>query len=125
VSADQIVISYRHADAGGWARSLHDSLEERLGPGRAFRDVVMRSSMDFHQQAETLLDRCDVVLAMRAGREQPHQPLGRYASTLSREASSHHRTADVSLSAPKTSGVHSARLIVARRARSRWRRPPT
>lgn len=116
MSADQIVISHRHADAGGCARSLHDSLEERLGPGPAFRDVVMRSGLDFHQQAETLLDRCDVVLAMRAGREQPHQPLGRYASRLSRESSSHHHTADVGLSAPKTSGVHSARLIVARRA---------
>jgi hypothetical protein len=64
VSADQIFISYRHADAGGWARSLHDSLDERLGPGRAFRDVAMPSGMDFHQQAESLLDRCDVVLAI-------------------------------------------------------------
>jgi TIR domain len=64
VSADQIFISYRHADAGGWARSLHDSLEEGLGPGRAFRDVAMPSGMDFHQHAESLLDRCDVVLAI-------------------------------------------------------------
>jgi hypothetical protein len=64
VSADQIFISYRHADAGGWARSLHDSLDERLGPGRAFRDVAMPSGLDFHQQAESLLDRCDVVLAI-------------------------------------------------------------
>jgi hypothetical protein len=64
VSTDEIFISYRHADAGGWARSLHDSLDERLGPDRAFRDVAMPSGMDFHQHAEALLDRCDVVLAI-------------------------------------------------------------
>jgi hypothetical protein len=64
VSDERIFISYRHADAGGWARSLHDSLDEQLGAGRAFRDVAMPSGIDFHQHAEALLDRCDVVLAI-------------------------------------------------------------
>ena len=64
MSAERIFISYRRADSGGWARSLHDNLEERLGPGRAFRDVAMQSGMDFHQHVESLLDRCDVLLAV-------------------------------------------------------------
>ena len=64
VSADRIFISYRHADAGGWARSMHEGLDERLGEGRAFRDVAMPSGTDFHRHAEALLDRCDVVLAI-------------------------------------------------------------
>jgi hypothetical protein len=64
VSADRIFISYRRADSGGWARSLHDSLEERLGTGRAFRDVAMQTGVDFHEHVESLLDRCDVLLAV-------------------------------------------------------------
>jgi hypothetical protein len=64
VSADRIFISYRRADSGGWARSLHDKLDESLGAGRAFRDVAMPSGMDFHQHVESLLDRCDVLLAV-------------------------------------------------------------
>ena len=62
--AERIFISYRRADSGGWARSLHDNLEERLGPGRAFRDVTMQGGMDFHEHVESLLDRCDVLLAV-------------------------------------------------------------
>jgi TIR domain len=62
--AERIFISYRRADSGGWARSLHDNLEERLGPGRAFRDVTMEGGMDFHEHVESLLDRCDVLLAV-------------------------------------------------------------
>jgi hypothetical protein len=64
VSPDRIFISYRRADSGGWARSLHDNLEERLGTGRAFRDVAMEGGVDFHQHVEALLDRCDVLLAV-------------------------------------------------------------
>jgi hypothetical protein len=64
VSANRIFISYRRADSGGWARSLHDQLDERLGPGRAFRDVAMEGGMDFHEHVESLLDRCDVLLAI-------------------------------------------------------------
>lgn len=64
VRADQVFISYRRADAGGWARSLHDVLEERLGATRSFRDVAMESGVDFHQHVERLLDRCDVLLAV-------------------------------------------------------------
>jgi len=64
VPAERIFISYRRADSGGWARSLHDNLEERLGPGRAFRDVTMEGGMDFHEHVESLLDRCDVLLAV-------------------------------------------------------------
>jgi hypothetical protein len=64
VSADRIFISYRRADSGGWARSLHDKLEEELGAGRAFRDVAMQSGTDFHEHVESLLDRCDVLLAV-------------------------------------------------------------
>jgi hypothetical protein len=64
VSADRIFISYRRADSGGWARSLHDKLDESLGAGRAFRDVAMQSGMDFHQHVESLLDHCDVLLAV-------------------------------------------------------------
>jgi hypothetical protein len=63
-NADRIFISYRRADSGGWARSLHDNLDERLGPGRAFRDVAMEGGMDFHEHVESLLDRCDVLLAI-------------------------------------------------------------
>jgi hypothetical protein len=62
--ADRIFISYRRADSAGWARSLHDSLDERLGTGRAFRDVAMESGVDFHEHVEALLDRCDVLLAV-------------------------------------------------------------
>jgi hypothetical protein len=64
VSADRVFISYRRADSGGWARSLHDKLDEELGAGRAFRDVVMEGGMDFVQHVESLLDRCDVLLAI-------------------------------------------------------------
>ena len=64
VSADRVFISYRRADSGGWARSLHDKLEEQLGAGRAFRDVAMEGGMDFVQHVESLLDRCDVLLAI-------------------------------------------------------------
>jgi hypothetical protein len=64
VRADRIFISYRRADSGGWARSLHDNLEERLGRGHAFRDVAMEGGMDFHEHVEALLDRCDVLLAI-------------------------------------------------------------
>jgi hypothetical protein len=64
VSTDRIFISYRRADSGGWARSLHDNLEERLGAGRAFRDVAMQGGVDFTQHVESLLDRCDVLLAV-------------------------------------------------------------
>ena len=64
VRADRIFISYRRADSGGWAKSLHDSLEERLGTGRTFRDVSMQSGVDFHEHVESLLDRCDVLLAV-------------------------------------------------------------
>ena len=63
-SADRIFISYRRADSGGWARSLHDHLEERLGTGRSFRDVAMEAGVDFHEHVESLLDRCDVLLAV-------------------------------------------------------------
>jgi hypothetical protein len=61
---ERIFISYRRADSGGWARSLHDNLDERLGPGRAFRDVAMQGGMDFHEHVESLLDDCDVLLAI-------------------------------------------------------------
>jgi hypothetical protein len=61
---ERIFISYRRADSGGWARSLHDNLDERLGPGRAFRDVAMQGGMDFHEHVESLLDGCDVLLAI-------------------------------------------------------------
>jgi hypothetical protein len=64
LSADRIFISYRRADSGGWARSLHDHLEERLGTGRSFRDVAMEPGVDFHEHVESLLDRCDVLLAV-------------------------------------------------------------
>jgi hypothetical protein len=64
VNADRIFISYRRADSGGWARRLHDKLDERLGRGRAFRDVAMEGGMDFHEHVESLLDRCDVLLAI-------------------------------------------------------------
>jgi hypothetical protein len=64
VTADRIFISYRRADSGGWAKSLHDALEEQLGPGRAFRDVAMQSGVDFHEHVESLLDRCEVLLAV-------------------------------------------------------------
>src|SRR5215218_6364217 len=64
VRADRIFISYRRADSGGWARSLHDNLEEGLGTGRAFRDVTMEGGVDFHEHVEALLDRCDVLLAI-------------------------------------------------------------
>jgi hypothetical protein len=64
VPAERVFISYRRADSGGWARSLHDNLEERLGTGRAFRDVAMEGGMDFHEHVESLLDRCDVLLAI-------------------------------------------------------------
>jgi hypothetical protein len=64
VRADRIFISYRRADSGGWARSLHDNIEERLGTGRAFRDVAMEGGVDFHEHVEALLDRCDVLLAI-------------------------------------------------------------
>jgi hypothetical protein len=63
-NAERIFISYRRADSGGWARSLHDNLDERLGTGRAFRDVAMQGGMDFHDHVESLLDRCDVLLAI-------------------------------------------------------------
>jgi TIR domain len=63
-SAERVFISYRRADSGGWARSLHDHLDERLGRGHAFRDVAMEGGMDFHEHVETLLDRCDVLLAI-------------------------------------------------------------
>jgi TIR domain len=63
-TAERIFISYRRADSGGWARSLHDNLDERLGTGRAFRDVAMEGGMDFHEHVESLLDGCDVLLAI-------------------------------------------------------------
>jgi len=64
VRGERIFISYRRADSGGWARSLHDNLDERLGTGRAFRDVAMQGGMDFHEHVESLLDGCDVLLAI-------------------------------------------------------------
>jgi len=64
VTADRIFISYRRADSGGWARSLHDDLEERLGSGSAFRDIAMEGGVDFHEHVESLLNRCDVLLAV-------------------------------------------------------------
>ena len=64
VRGDRIFISYRRADSGGWARSLHDHLEDRLGTGRSFRDVAMEAGVDFHDHVESLLDRCDVLLAV-------------------------------------------------------------
>jgi hypothetical protein len=63
-SADRIFISYRRADSGGWARSLDDSLEEKLGSGTVFRDVAMQGGVDFHEHVESLLNRCDVLLAV-------------------------------------------------------------
>jgi hypothetical protein len=64
VKGERIFISYRRADSGGWARSLHDNLDVRLGTGRAFRDVAMEGGMDFHDHVESLLDGCDVLLAI-------------------------------------------------------------
>jgi hypothetical protein len=64
VTGERIFISYRRADSGGWARSLHDNLDERLGTGHAFRDVAMEGGMDFHEHVESLLDGCDVLLAI-------------------------------------------------------------
>jgi hypothetical protein len=64
VAGERIFISYRRADSGGWARSLHDNLDERLGTGRAFRDIAMEGGMDFHEHVESLLDGCDVLLAI-------------------------------------------------------------
>ena len=63
-SAHRIFINYRRADSGGWARSLHDNLDERLGRGRAFRDVALEAGVDYHEHVESLLDRCDVLLAV-------------------------------------------------------------
>jgi hypothetical protein len=63
-AAERIFISYRRADSGGWARSLHDNIDERLGPGHVFRDVAMEGGVDFHEHVESLLDRCDVLLAI-------------------------------------------------------------
>jgi hypothetical protein len=59
-----VFISYRRADSGGWARSLHDGLEQRLGRGRSFRDVAMEGGIDFRQHVDRVLDRCDVLLAV-------------------------------------------------------------
>ena len=63
-SAHRIFINYRRADSGGWARSLHDNVDERLGRGRAFRDVALEAGVDYHEHVESLLDRCDVLLAV-------------------------------------------------------------
>jgi TIR domain len=64
-----IFISYRRDDSAGYAGRLHESLEQRLGEGRVFRDVdAFEPGQDFVQATEARLAGCAAFLAIM-GRE--------------------------------------------------------
>ncbi len=61
--ADQVFISYRRADSGGWGRVSTMALS--IGWGRAGRSATSRwRAIDFRQHLDRVLDRCDVLLAV-------------------------------------------------------------
>lgn len=60
-----IFISYRRDDSAGYAGRLHESLEQRFGEGRVFRDVVaFEPGQDFVQATEARLAGCAAFLAI-------------------------------------------------------------
>jgi hypothetical protein len=64
-----IFLSYRREDAAGYAGRLRESLEERLGEGRVFRDVdTLEPGQDFVQAIEQRVSQCTAFLAL-LGRE--------------------------------------------------------
>jgi hypothetical protein len=64
-----IFLSYRREDAAGYAGRLRESLEERFGEGRVFRDVdTLEPGQDFVQAIEQRVAQCTAFLAL-VGRE--------------------------------------------------------
>lgn len=65
----EIFLSYRRDDAAGYAGRLRESLEERLGAGRVFRDVdTLSPGQDFVAAITDRLEQCRAFLAL-IGRE--------------------------------------------------------
>lgn len=61
----RVFISYRRADAGGYAGWLNFSLESHLGEGNIFRDVVaLEAGVDFMDAIDRAIRQSDVVLAL-------------------------------------------------------------
>jgi hypothetical protein len=60
-----IFLSYRREDAAGYAGRLRESLEERFGEGRVFRDVdTLEPGQDFVQAIEQRVAQCTAFLAL-------------------------------------------------------------
>jgi tetratricopeptide (TPR) repeat protein len=54
-----VFISYRRADASGFAGRLHDSLTARFGPDRVFRDIdSIEPGTDFAERIDSSLTEC-------------------------------------------------------------------
>jgi len=64
----EIFISYRRDDSAGYAGRLRESLEERFGEGRVFRDVdTLQPGQDFVLAIEERVRACSVFLALIGG----------------------------------------------------------
>lgn len=64
MSSARIFISYRRADSAGWAGRLHGDLRDRFGADRVFRDVAIAPGVDFRHHIESVMDDCEVLLAV-------------------------------------------------------------
>lgn len=65
MTRDAVFISYRRADAAGWAGRIHDRLAARLGDDRVFVDVTsLRPGIDFAVAIDDALARSAVVVVV-------------------------------------------------------------
>ena len=62
--AQRIFISYRRDDSRGYAGRLQGDLSRRYSEEHVFRDVEIPPGADFGQYITSLVDRCNVVLAI-------------------------------------------------------------
>src|SRR5437870_309175 len=61
----KIFLSYRRADAGGYAGWLHERLVEHFASGAVFRDVdSLKGGERWVDRLDETLGRCDVVVAV-------------------------------------------------------------
>jgi TIR domain len=62
--SERIFISYRRDDSRGYAGRLQSDLSRRFANEAVYRDVETPPGVDFGQHITSLVDRCDVVLAI-------------------------------------------------------------
>src|SRR5512132_4667697 len=62
--AQRIFISYRRDDSRGYAGRLQIDLSRRFANDAVYRDVETPPGVDFGEHITSLVDRCNVVLAI-------------------------------------------------------------